>query len=296
MLEHLSTEKRNQKSMALDKMSPLEFCTFMNEEDINAAVAVQQALPTIAKIIELVATRLKDGGRLIYMGSGTSGRMGVIDAVELIPTFGIEDGIVIGLIAGGDTAFVKAVEGAEDSFELAVEDLKKINLTNKDVVFGLAASGRTPYSIAGLDYATEIGASTVALSCNTNAVISKHAMLAVEVDAGPEVLTGSTRLKAGTMQKLILNMISTGVMVQLGKVYQNLMVDVKMTNEKLRERGKRIVMEATACDYETAAKTLGEAQQQVKVAIVMILRGLGYEDAVESLEATDGFIERAIEL
>ncbi len=225
------------------------------------------------------------------MGAGTSGRLGVLDAAECVPTFGVEPEMVIGLIAGGEAAMTVAVEGAEDSLELGKEDLVNLGLTENDMVIGIAASGRTPYVIGGLDYARTIGATTATISCNKNAEISQHADYPIEVDAGPEFLTGSTRLKSGTAQKLILNMISTISMIGIGKVFNNLMVDVKPTNEKLIERSKRIIMQATEVDYQTAEKYFNEADKNVKLAIVMILTNSDKATAEEKLVEANGFVK-----
>ncbi|MDM5155928.1 N-acetylmuramic acid 6-phosphate etherase [Bacillus sp. DX1.1] len=294
MLENLTTETRNEKTMNLDEMSTIEFLTVMNEEDAKVAEGVKLELPQIAKAVEAIVEAKRKGGRLIYIGAGTSGRIGLLDAVECPPTFGTEPEEVVGLIAGGEKAFIKAVEGAEDSEELGIQDLKDIHLTNKDIVVGIAASGRTPYVIGGLEYANSIGAQTVAVSCNKGSAIGKKANIAIEVNNGPEVLTGSTRLKSGTSQKLVCNMLSTASMVGVGKVYGNLMVDVQLTNKKLVERAKRIVMEATSCDYETAELYLAKADNKPKIAIVMILTGFSKEEAVQRLEETQGFIRQAV--
>jgi len=295
MLENLTTETRNEKTMNLDEMSIEEFLTVMNEEDAKVAAAVRNEIPNISKAVEKIVTAFKSGGRLIYIGAGTSGRIGLLDAVECPPTFGTSPEEVVGLIAGGEKAFIKAVEGAEDSEELAIEDLKEIKLSKNDIVVGIAASGRTPYVIGGLKYAKEIGASTVAVSCNKGSKIGQEAEIAIEVVNGPEVLTGSTRLKAGTSQKLVCNMLSTASMVGIGKVYGNLMVDVQSTNEKLVERSKRIVMEATSCTYEIAEEYLTNSNQSPKVAIVMILTGFSYEQAIEQLKKSEGFVRKAIQ-
>jgi N-acetylmuramic acid 6-phosphate etherase len=292
-IDNLQTEKRNDKTMNLDELSASELLTIMNEEDQKVPLAVKKALPQITEAVEAIIKALKKEGRLIFMGAGTSGRLGVIDAAECMPTFGTTDE-VIGLIAGGPSAFLKAKEGAEDSQELGVSDLKENNLSNKDVVVGLAASGRTPYVIGALDYATQVGAVTVSVSCNKDAEMSKHAQIAIEVDNGPEVLTGSTRLKAGTSQKLILNMLSTASMVGIGKVFGNLMVDVKATNLKLVERSKRIIMMATECDYETAEKYYDLSDNYPKAAIVMILTGCSKEDALKRLDNSEGFVRQAV--
>src|SRR5699024_7283252 len=257
---------RNEQTQNLDELTPLEFVEVMNNEDQKVAIAIQTILPQIAEVIEIVAAQYKKGGRIIYTGAGTSGCMGVLDAVECVPTFGVLDDEFIGCIAGGEKAFVKAVEGAEDSVQLGIEDMQALTLNKNDVVIGIAASGRTPYVIGTLDYANKIGAITVALACNLNSEIGKVAQYKLEASPGPEILTGSTRLKAGTMQKMVLNMISTGVMVQSGKVYGNLMVDVQLTNEKLVERAKRIIMMATKVSYEEAEKYLTLAKKKPKVA------------------------------
>lgn len=295
MLENLTTETRNEKTMNLDEMSIEEFLTVMNEEDAKVAAAVRNEIPNISKAVEKIVTAFKSGGRLIYIGAGTSGRIGLLDAVECPPTFGTSPEEVVGLIAGGEKAFIKAVEGAEDSEELATHDLKEIKLNKNDIVVGIAASGRTPYVIGGLKYAKEIGAATVAVSCNKGSKIGEEAEIAIEVVNGPEVLTGSTRLKAGTSQKLVCNMLSTASMVGIGKVYGNLMVDVQSTNEKLVERSKRIVMEATSCTYEIAEEYLTNSNQSPKVAIVMILTGFSYEQAIEQLKKSEGFVRKAIQ-
>lgn len=295
MLENLSTEKRNEKTTSLDTLTVKEALQIMNEEDAKVPVAIAANLASIETVITGVIESFKKGGRLIYLGAGTSGRLGVLDAAECVPTFGVPATMVVGLIAGGEKAFLQAVEGAEDSVAFGKEDLESIALTANDYVLGIAASGRTPYVIGALDYAKEVGAKTGALSCNTNAAISKHADTAIEVDCGPEILTGSTRLKAGTAQKLVLNMISTISMIGIGKVYKNLMVDVMPTNEKLVERSKRIIMEATECDYATAEKHFELAGQHVKPAIVMILTNTDLATATEKLVAADGFIRRTLD-
>lgn len=294
MLEHLTTEERNERTMNLDQMSVEQFLQVMNEEDATVAQAVRKQIPQIAKAVERIVAAFRGGGRLIYMGAGTSGRIGLLDAVECPPTFGTSPDQVIGLIAGGEHAFIKAVEGAEDNRELGAEDLKRIRLNDKDVVVGLAASGRTPYVLGGLEYAAGVGAGTVAISCNQGSEISAAAQIAIELINGPEVLTGSTRLKAGTSQKLVCNMLSTASMIGIGKVYGNLMVDLLPTNEKLMERAKRIIVEAAECDYETAQHYLTLAGHKPKVAIVMILTGLSYEEALERLRKSQDFVRSAI--
>ncbi|MDR2708885.1 MAG: N-acetylmuramic acid 6-phosphate etherase [Elusimicrobiota bacterium] len=290
-LEHLTTETPNEKSKNLDKLSSLEFCVLMNALDQSVAASVQKVLPQIAKAIDIIAERFKQGGRIVYIGAGTSGRLGLLDAVECVPTFGLKEGRVLGLIAGGQKAFIHAVEGAEDSPGLAAADLENIKLCDKDVLIGIAASGRTPYVLGGLEYANSIDAYTISISCNLNAEISKLAKLSIEVDTGSEILTGSTRLKAGTAQKLILNMISTGVMTQVGKVYKNLMVDVLCTNLKLTGRAARIVMLATGASLERAKEALRACANNAKVAIVMILNNVSAQQAKEILKKNEGFIE-----
>ncbi len=295
MLENLTTERRNQRTMHLDQMSVTELLTVMNDEDAKVAGAVKEQIPNIAQAVTAITESLRQGGRLIYMGAGTSGRIGLLDAVECPPTFGTSPEMVVGLIAGGSNAFIKAVEGAEDREELGVTDLQNINLTAKDAVVGIAASGRTPYVIGGLAYARSLGAVTISISCNKDAEISRKADINIEIENGPEVLTGSTRLKAGTSQKLVCNMLSTAAMIGLGKVYGNLMVDVQLSNEKLVERAKRIIMEATSCDLPTAETTLELAGRKPKLAILMILTGCTYTEAQEKLELTKGFIRPAVQ-
>ncbi|UUX35007.1 N-acetylmuramic acid 6-phosphate etherase [Fundicoccus culcitae] len=293
-LDKLVTEQRNPDTMHLDQMSVEEMLRIMNQEDRKVPLAIEAALPQIAEVVEKIIASFNQGGRLIYQGAGTSGRLGVLDAAECVPTFGVSPDLVVGLIAGGDKAMTVAVEGAEDSVELGADDLRNLNLTAQDVVVGIAASGRTPYVIGGLEYANSIGATTASIACNLEAEISRYSQYPIEVNCGPEVLTGSTRLKAGTAQKLILNMLSTASMVGIGKVYQNLMVDVQATNLKLEERSKRIIMEATECSYEQAQEALALADNKVKLAIVMLLTGLKREEAEARLEASKGFIHQAV--
>lgn len=293
-LAGLSTETRNPNTMELDRMTPLEIVTVMNREDARVPEAIRPALPNIARCVEWAAQSIESGGRLIYMGAGTSGRLGVLDAAECPPTFGVSPETVVGLIAGGDRAFLKAVEGAEDSRELGEEDLRRLGLTPKDTVVGIAASGRTPYVLGGLHYAGTVGCHTAAISCNPGSPIGKAAQLAIEVVPGPECLTGSTRLKAGTAQKLILNMISTATMVRCGKTYENLMVDVVPSNEKLRVRAENIVMEAASVTQEQAQEALRQSHDRVKTAILMLLIGCGPEEAEARLEKTNGHIRQAM--
>ena len=294
-LSVLVTESRNEETMGLDQMTPLEIVAAMNREDGKAVAAVREVLPQIAQAIAWCTDSLKQKGRIIYIGAGTSGRLGVLDAVECPPTFGVSRDVVVGLMAGGSAAFVRAVEGAEDSQTMGEEDLKGIHLTPADIVIGLAASGRTPYVIYGLRYARRVGCRTVAVSCNRDSEIGKEADLAIEPVPGPEVLTGSTRLKAGTAQKMVLNMISTGSMVGIGKVYQNLMVDVVQTNKKLITRAENIVMTATGCTREEARDCLEKAEGSVKLAITMILLQCSAEAAEERLNRAGGYVRNAIQ-
>ena len=293
-LTSMSTEMRNPNTMNLDTMSPLELITVMNREDARVPAAITPALPDIARCVAWATQSIESGGRMIYMGAGTSGRLGVLDAVECPPTFGVAPGVVVGLIAGGEKAIVKAVEGAEDSPELGRQDLIGIDLQARDIVIGIAASGRTPYVLGGLAYAREMGCRTVGISCNPGSAVGAAAELAIEVVPGPECLTGSTRLKAGTCQKLILNMISTATMVSCGKAYENLMVDVMQTNEKLVVRARNIVMEATGCSREIAAEKIALADGSAKTAITMILADCGAEEARKRLARVKGHVREAI--
>lgn len=283
-IKDLTTEKRNSATMHIDNMSTLDMVKTINKEDQKVAEAVGTQEEQIAQAIDMASKKYHDGGRLIYIGAGTSGRLGILDAVELVPTYGISPDRAIGLIAGGKTAMYLAVEGAEDSESLAAEDLGKLNLTSKDVVLGLAASGRTPYVIGGLDYAQKIGAGTISIACVNNSLIGKHAEIAIEAVVGPEVITGSTRMKAGTAQKMILNTISTGVMIKQGKVYQNVMIDVLPTNKKLVNRAIRIITSVTNVSIEQAKDVLLKADKNVGLAIVMAKTGLNSDDASKLLE------------
>lgn len=294
-LDKLTTESRNINTMNIDKVSTLEMVTMINNEDKKVAEAIEKELPQIAEAIDGIVERLNNGGRLIYIGAGTSGRLGILDASECPPTYGVSEDLVVGLIAGGKEAIFRAKEGAEDSKELALKDLKNIILTKNDTVVGLAASGRTPYVISGLEYANEIGALTVSVTCNGNSEVAKVANISIAPIVGAEVVTGSTRLKSGTAQKLVLNMLSTGAMIKLGKVYGNLMVDVRATNEKLVERAKKIVQEATGVDRQIAEDKLKETNNDVKLAIFMILSGLNINEAEEKLTKNKGYIAKAID-
>jgi N-acetylmuramic acid 6-phosphate etherase len=292
--DSMSTEQQNKKSLELDSMSPLDALTLMNEEDQKVALAVKSVIPQIEKAVAATVKAFENGGRLIYIGAGTSGRLGVLDAAECPPTFGVNPEMVVGLIAGGRRAFTEAVEGAEDSLTMGTEDLKAIHLTAKDVVVGIAASGRTPYVVEALKYARSIGCATAGISCNAGSPVGATAEIPIEVTVGPEVLTGSTRLKAGTAQKMVLNMISTVSMVGIGKVYQNLMVDVQQTNLKLESRAVRIVMNATDADVNTASDTLKKAGGHVKTAITMILLNCDLETAKDKLDVAKGHIRKAL--
>lgn len=293
-LKKLTTEQRHPDTYELDMMTPLEIITIMNQEDMKVNEAIKKELPKIAQVIEWCTKALKDKGRIIYIGAGTSGRLGLLDAAECPPTFGVDHNTVVGLLAGGAEAFQKAIEGAEDSTDLAQHDMEEIHVNKNDVVIGIAASGRTPYVIHGLIYAKSLGCKTVAISNNANSEMAAVADLAIEPITGPEVLTGSTRLKSGTSQKLVLNMISTASMVGIGKVYQNLMVDVMQTNKKLITRAENIVMSATQCDRTTAQNTLQQAQGRVKVAITMILLQCDETQALNMLDKTQGHIRPCV--
>lgn len=293
-LGSLVSETRNPQTMDLDCLSTLAMVERFNQQDALVAGAVEKTLPEVALAVDAAAESLKAGGRLIYMGAGTSGRLGVLDASECPPTFGVPHGLVIGLIAGGPGALLKAVEGAEDNQQLGEDDLKALDLTVNDMVVGLAASGRTPYVIGGLHYARNLGCRTAAISCNPGSAIALEAEIAISPVVGPEALTGSTRLKSGTAQKLVLNMISTGAMVKLGKVYQNLMVDMKATNIKLVDRACRIVVEATGASREDAENALKQTDYEVKPAILMLLTGVDAQIAQVRLADSHGYLRCAL--
>ncbi len=293
-LAELSTERRNPRSAELDAMSVTRLLEVMNDEDATVVGVVREAIPQIAAAVELVVAALRGGGRLIYLGAGTSGRLGVVDAVECGPTFGWMGDRVLGVMAGGDRALTESIEDAEDRAELARADLTALDLSDTDVVVGIAASGRTPYVVSGLEYAILVGAGTIALSCNPDAPITRIAQVAIVTDVGPEVLAGSTRLKAGTSQKLVLNMLSTAAMVGVGTVYENLMVDVVPGNGKLVQRATRIIAEATGCDQQTAAQAYDRADGHAKTAIVMVLARVDADQARARLAAGDGFVRRAL--
>lgn len=293
-LEQLVSEGRNPNTMQLDSMNIFDVLTTVNKEDATVPQAVSKAIPQIEKAVEFAIESFKQDGRLIYIGAGTSGRLGILDAVECRPTFSVPDDMVVGLIAGGEKALMHAVEGAEDSPSLAMEDLKNIQLTQKDTVIGIAASGRTPYVIGAIDYANEIGCNTASIVCNPHSILLKTANTGICVEVGPECLTGSTRMKSGTAQKLVLNMISTTAMIKMGKVYENLMVDVNATNEKLKARAIRIVMQATQCNESVAQTALTQANNKAKLAILMILTGLDVEQAQQLLLKQNGHLREAL--
>lgn len=291
----LVSETRNPETMDLDNLSTLEMVTKFNQQDATVAEAVRLTLPDVAKAVDAAAASLSAGGRLIYLGAGTSGRLGVLDASECPPTFGVPHGLVVGLIAGGPGALLKAVEGAEDNAQLGVSDLQALELKPEDMVVGIAASGRTPYVIGALRYARQLGCHTAAISCNPASPIAHEAEIAISPVVGPEALTGSTRLKSGTAQKLVLNMISTGAMVRIGKVYQNLMVDMQATNIKLVDRACRMVCQATGCKADEAEAALKQTQYEVKTAILMVLSGIGADQAKSLLLKHKGFLRAALQ-
>lgn len=293
-LKKMITESRNKNSMEIDKLSTLEMLEVINNEDQKVSLAIKTQLKEVAKAVDLIANSFLNDGRLIYIGAGTSGRLGILDASECPPTFGTPAGLVVGIIAGGKDAILKAVENAEDNEQLCVEDLKNINFNSKDILVGIAASGRTPYVIGGIEYAKKLGAVTVGISCNPHSILAKSVQIPISPVVGPEVVTGSSRLKAGTAQKLILNMLTTGSMIKIGKVYGNLMVDVEATNKKLVERQKQIVMEATDCTKEEAISALKDTNGHCKTAILMILGNLDADKAKILLLEKKGFIREAL--
>lgn len=295
MLENLTTEQRNPASEGLDGLSPQAIVELINSEDKKVAEAVGRQAEVIAKGIEVIAYRLQHGGRLIYVGAGTSGRLGILDAAECPPTFNSEPAQVVGIIAGGATAMLRAVEGAEDSPELAAEDLRKIELSSLDVVVGIATSGRTPYVLGALDYARSQGAYTIGLSCNRDSMIRSRADLSIAPVVGPEIISGSTRMKAGSATKMVLNMLSTGAMVLLGKTYGNLMVDLQATNSKLAERSKRIVCSLTDLDASRAAELLKRCDGELKTAIVAHQLRTDPAEARRRLRAAHGHLRLALE-
>ncbi len=293
-LNKLPTEQRNPNTADIDRISTLEMVRRINDEDKKVAYAVEQELESVAQAVDAIYESLSSGGRLIYCGCGTSGRLGVLDAAECPPTYSTDPEMVQGIIAGGERAMFKAAEGAEDNADAGREDMQKIGLSAKDIVVGIAASGRTPYVLGAMAYAHEIGAKTVALTCNKASAMNEAADISIGVETGPEVITGSTRMKCGTAEKMVLNMLSTGAMIRLGKVYGNLMVDVMPTNEKLVRRAISIVSTAAGVDEELARQTLEQCGFSVKTAIVMLVRGLGVEEAEKRLGESGGVVARAL--
>ena len=293
-LSTLITEQRNPNSMHVDSLSALEIVQLMNKEDKQVPLAIEKCLPQIAQAVERIVTAFQQGGRLVYIGAGTSGRLGVLDASECPPTFGVSPEMVKGIIAGGERALRYPIEGAEDSKAQALVDLQTIQFSSKDVLVGIAASGRTPYVIGALEYAKRLGSVTVSIASNPNSAMANIVDIAIDTVVGPEVLTGSSRLKSGTAQKLVLNMLTTTSMILMGKCYQNLMVDVQASNEKLKARAIRIVMQATDCDKALAEETLKQADQNAKLAIMMILSGLDRAQAEALLEKHQGKLQLAL--
>ena len=293
-LKDLKTELRNPASEHLDTMTSLELVTAMNQADAEVPRAIQQVLPQIALAVDAIARRFAEGGRLIYVGTGTSGRIGALDSSECPPTFGTDPNMVQFLIAGGETALARAAEASEDSAELGRSDLAMKQPGNQDAVVGLAASGRTPYTIGALEYAREQGAITIAIACNTGSALAKAAETSIEVDVGPEILTGSTRLKAGTAQKLVCNMLTTGAMSQLGYVYSNLMVNLHLKNEKLLERGISIVQTLAQVDRAVALETLKAADMRVPLALVILKAGVNATEASRRLHKAKGNVRKAL--
>lgn len=291
----LTTEARNPASERIDTLTPLEIVRLMNAEDAKIAEAVGREAESIARAIAVIAERLRGGGRLVYLGAGTSGRLGVLDATECPPTFSTPPELVIGLIAGGPAALTRAVEGAEDHPEFAVEDLRRVNLSSGDVVVGIATSGRTPYVIGGLEYARSLGAFAIGLACNDGAALAAVADLMITPVVGPEVISGSTRLKAGTATKMVLNMLTTGAMVRLGKTYGNLMVDLKATNSKLIARTRRIVASLTGLTEEQAEQQLAKCDGELKTAVVAHKHGVTAEVARQMLSRAGGQLRVALE-
>lgn len=293
-LEQLVSEDRNPKTMDIDLLPTLDVLRKINDEDRAVPLAVEKVVPEIADAVDRIVSAFQKGARLIYLGAGTSGRLGVLDASECPPTFGVPEDMVVGLIAGGPDALVRSAEGAEDDPRQGARALREIKLTADDVVVGIAVSGRTPYVIGGLNYAKQVGATTVALSCNPASTIAGIADIAISPVVGPEVLTGSTRLKSGTAQKLVLNMLTTASMIRIGKSYQNLMVDLNPSNKKLVARAIRIVMQTTGCSAPKARQALDRTGNDVKLAILVVITGVGIDEAREALREAGGFLRKAI--
>ncbi|SCC50108.1 N-acetylmuramic acid 6-phosphate etherase [Kosakonia oryziphila] len=294
-LNEMMTESRNPACTEIDTLPTLEMLAVINAEDKKVPIAVEATLPQVAKVVDLVVEAFANGGRLIYCGAGTSGRLGILDASECPPTYGSPREQVVGLIAGGHTALLQAVENAEDNPEMGRDDLQNIGFNTRDVLVGIAASGRTPYVLGAMNYARSVGAAVAAISCNQNSEMSRTADIAIEPLVGPEVVTGSSRMKAGTAQKLILNMITSGAMIRSGKVYSNLMVDVEATNAKLVQRQVNIVVDATECSPDEAENALNACDRHCKTAIVMILGGLTAQESSSLLRQNKGFIRKALQ-
>jgi N-acetylmuramic acid 6-phosphate etherase len=293
-MEFTPTEERNPLTRDIDNLPTLDMLTLINAEDQKVALAVRYELPNIAAAVDAITARLQRGGRLIYIGAGTSGRLGVLDASECPPTFSTPPELVVGLIAGGYAALMDAVEGAEDDREGGAAEIAELDVNENDCVIGIAASGRTPYAIGGLQEAKKRSALTVSITCNRPSPLEELVEIGIAPVVGPEVISGSTRLKAGTAQKMVLNMISTAVMIRLGKTYTNLMVDVQPTNAKLRQRARRIVAEATGLDLQRATEILSACKGEVKTAIVAVLAGISPERARIRLHETGGYVRKAI--
>ncbi len=294
-LKQVSTESQNQDTLDIDLLDTQDVLEKINNEDQKVAGVVKFIIPQISQAVDQIVSAFANGGRLIYIGAGTSGRLGVLDAVECPPTFSVSNKQVVGIIAGGDKAIYKAVEGAEDSESMAIEDLQQAELSKKDVLVGIAASGRTPYVISAMNYGKSIGATIVGVSCSYNEKFAQANDINICAVVGAEVLTGSTRMKSGTAQKLILNMLTTASMIRSGKSYKNLMIDVKASNEKLYARAVRIVMQATECDYDCAKQALDQSENNAKLATLMILTGLNLEQSRDCLANNNGFLRKAIE-
>lgn len=294
-LNKMITESRNPASAEIDTLSTMDVLTVINQEDKKVPLAVEAAIPQIAQVVDAVVRAFAQGGRLIYSGAGTSGRLGILDASECPPTYGTPASQVVGIIAGGHKAILQAVENAEDNGEMGAQDLKDIDFNEKDVLVGIAASGRTPYVLGAMEYAKSVGATVAAISCNPGSPMSLSAEIAIELVVGPEVVTGSSRMKAGTAQKLALNMITTGSMIRSGKVYGNLMVDVEATNAKLIQRQVNIVVEATDCTPDVADRALNACQRHCKTAILMVLSGLSASEASALLNKNSGFIRQTLQ-
>jgi N-acetylmuramic acid 6-phosphate etherase len=294
-MDHLTTEQNNPESVSIDQMDPIQIAMLMNREDLKVVAAVERVLPDIARAIELVTERVQAGGRLIYIGAGTSGRLGVLDASECPPTFNTPPALVVGLIAGGYRALTNAIEGAEDNRQAGEEDLRGVEVDAKDVVCGIATSGRTPYVLGGLAYAQSLGAATLGVTCNEVSELSEVSDVLIAPVVGPEILSGSTRLKAGTATKMVLNMISTGTMIRIGKTYGNWMVDLRATNVKLKDRSIRIVSGITGLDRERAESLLARCDGEVKTAIVSQALGVEKIEAQRRLKVAGGRLRTAIQ-